>query len=167
MISTLANPKTGYLEFIQRLIHEGDANIECLILSHNNPTLISRLDDAFADKPAVLIDLPQDQWQLHDGKLLRAIQWSVVEGGVKHVILVGDSSAAGQGHLAPSVRANPRALVAGANSIRQQAQDQFREQLLQLVKAMPELNLTGLFYRAESGVFVNYDAESDSFKLLS
>jgi hypothetical protein len=58
-------------------------------------------------------------------------------------------------------------MAQAANSSRQQAQNQFREKLTQLRHALQDLNLTGLFYRAESGVFVNYVEESDSFELLS
>lgn len=177
MIATLSTPTTGYTEFIQQLISESGKSAEFLVLAHNNPTLLARLDDALADRPTVIVDVPQDQWQLDDGDLLGAIQWAAAEGGVEHVVLVGDSSAlqrsAGTWRT-PTAGHDPVALANAANSSRQAAQDEFQSQLTRLrsVPAIAEavsqgkLSVTGLFFRAEAGVFAIYNEKTGSFELL-
>lgn len=182
MIATTPASKTGYTELVQQLIGDTATPVtpaECLILTHNNPVLLSRLDEAIGDRLTILLDVPQHQWCLGHGDLQDSLVWAIQEAGIKHLMLVGDSSAGPKiqttENMASSRRnTDPLSHARAANACRKTAQDHFREQLNQFWECprvgeaarSRNVQITGLFFRAEAGAFSIYDKETDSFALL-
>lgn len=172
------NSKARYGELLRQLLGVQDKPVECLIITHNNETLINSLHAAFGETSAAVLDVPQDQWTMDGGDLHHAILWAIRENGLKRLIVVGDSSAFPRTRLTKHHEAgncrDTLSLAQAANASRKEAQEHFRHQLIELhnsaeiVQAVSahHTEIIGLFYRAEAGTLAAYNAKTDAFELL-
>ena len=92
MISPVAT-KNRHIELLQSMAYDSNTTIDCLLVAHNNALLAERLEMAFSDKSAALLQVPQGNWDLKNGDLVQAIGWAIEECHVQRIVLVGDSSA--------------------------------------------------------------------------
>lgn len=176
MIATVSIPTTDYTSILEQQIGEATTPIECLVVAHNNPVLVNRLEDAFGDERTLLLEVAQGQWDLEGGELKDAISWAVQNGGIKYLIVVGDSSASLRNHRQPVTdMRNPIELALAASTCREAALEAFQHEVNQLCQAdevskllsAGDLEITALFYREEAGVFSLYDEKTNSLQLLS
>ena len=179
--TTGSNPHIAALEPI---LHEAAKPIEYLIIAHNDPLMLQTLCSALGGTSAAILEASQDTWKLSEGDLPEMIEWALQRGEIKHLLLVGHSQAGGsesRASLAATVSADAEpgyakllANVKRQNARNQQARQSFASQVQQMSQipavhtlwASDELAVHGLFYRSESGLFVIYDPNEDSFRPL-
>ena len=186
---TTANP---YIEQLRQSLQQTrPVAVDWLVLAHNDQQLLARLDEAFPDSALAVIALPQHHWQVEDESMTEVVEWAIRELGVKGVLLVGHSQSEeaeesikllggkvkaltsnGTGSFS---NANPlleriRKVQARATRLQQQLAIQLdklsRMTLIQSRLLRRQLQLHGLFYRAESGVFYVYDEQRRDFRPL-
>lgn len=181
-IST-ANPYIHQIR--QSLSHTKPVAVDWLVLAHNDKQLLTQLDEAFLDSLLAVIALPPSRLQVQDERLTELVEWAVAELNVKGVLLVGHSQGEGPeaqvtllGGRAKTLRLNSgesssNSLLERLTKAQQQAvrvQEQLAEQIDWLsrltVIEQERIQLHGLFYRAESGIFYAYDQSQRSFKPL-
>ncbi len=182
----LTNPLISQLDELLR----DQASPDWLVIAHSDAHLIQRISTAL-DEQAVLLAVPQSAWDLNGGRLSEAICWALNTHAITRLMLIGHSQGIAARTAARMVggargQENPvdtppkssyRSLLAGASQAQsqlQQAQHCFAEQFGQLSRlndvaagaAAGSLQLQGLFYLAESGVFFVLDAERQVYYSL-
>jgi carbonic anhydrase len=180
-----------YIHQMRRTLQQHQPGaVDWLVLAHNDSQLLSRVNEAFPHSVLAVIALPQSHWQLDEQRISEAVDWAIQELGVKGVLLVGHS----QGEMAeepirllggksktrmhqPDIAAKSNSLLdrvrktqLRAESLQRQLAGQI-EKLCRLTAVQTHmirhhLQLHGLFYRAESGVFYAYDLQQRNFRPL-
>lgn len=156
-----------------------------LILAHNDPQLLARLNSAFPDNKVAMLPLPQTCWHRNNKMMAEVAAWAIRELNVKGVLLVGHSQGgAPEEKIWPAARNQTRRLSASSSFIERvtnaqiqvaHAQAHFMEQAESLSRTVAiESQLTqkqtsfyGLFYRGESDAFFAYDRRQRSFNPLT
>lgn len=180
-----------YIHQIRRTLQQHQPGaVDWLVLAHNDSQLLSRVDEAFSDSLLAVIALPQSRWQLDEQRIGEAVDWAIQELGVKGVLLVGHS----QGEVPEdtvrllggkvktsrrqtelTVKSQPlfdrvRKTQLRAESLQRQLAGQVeklcRLTVVQTHMIRHQLQLHGLFYRAESDVFYAYDLQQRNFRPL-
>jgi carbonic anhydrase len=186
MTSTISeitcNPHISALE---TALADAKKTIEFLVIAHNDPEMLSALSSAFAGESAVVLEISQNVWDFEGNQLPEAIEWALEVFDIRHLVLAGHTLAGGplsRGSLTASATNKSEQdsygkLIAGArfNNVRNRpAKDRLALQVKQLLE-LPivknrcrngELSVYGLLYRAESGLFMAYDTNQDTFKPL-
>jgi carbonic anhydrase len=179
LVST-ANP---YIHQIRRSLQQAQhVAVDWLVLAHNDARMLKQLDEAFSGGVMAVIALPQGGWQVDDKAMTEAVEWAVEELGVKGVLLVGHSQGGAPegpvkllggksgGLTGGRPAAAPCSLIDRIKSAQSRAahvQSQFAEQVERLSRLIRnQVQLHGLFYRGESGVFCVYDRRQRSFRPL-
>lgn len=182
-------PKLGnpYVLEIEKLLDERSETIESLVISHDDALLTRKLSDCL-NEPTAMLPIPQSTWGFADGLMLEAVCWALREGGFKQLIVVGHSQGGSVSSNAAVVGADNRQLKSeedssGASCSRllagaergqwqlQQAKSYFAEQFQRLLDtpevqnriADGDLHMHGLFYLAESGIFLQFDPNAKDF----
>ncbi len=162
-----------------------------LVIAHSDHQMIQRISRAL-DEQALLLAVPQSSWDWKDGHLAEAITWALDTHSIDRLMLVGHS----QGVLHPtearlvggtaprevvrdlSRESNYDRLLAGVHQTQtqlQHAEQAFADQFTRLsqlagVHARAKagsLQMQGLFYLADSGVFLVLDADRQVYYSLS
>jgi len=183
MIATLRTASTNpHIAELEAVFDEATKPIEWLVIAHNDSRMLKSLFAALNGESAALLEVSQDTWNF--GKeLSETIEWALQQGEIKNLVLVGNSQAGGAESRA-SLAAPPKVdesgyakLLAGVKQLNAQNRDT-QERFASLVQQMSqipvvhnrwssdELAIYGLFYRAESGLFLAYDARTDTFSAL-
>lgn len=155
-----------------------------LILTHNDPQLLARLNGTFPDSTVAMLPLPQNCWHRNNKMMAEVVAWAIRELNVKGVLLVGHSQGgAPEEKIWPASRNQTKRLSASSSFTERvknaqiqvaHAQAHFMEQAESLSRTVAiESQLTqkqtpfyGLFYRGESDAFLAYDRRQRSFKPL-
>lgn len=188
LVST-ANP---YIHKLRRSLQQTrPVAVDWLVLADNDTQLLKHLDEAFPGSMLAVIALPQSRWQMDDQIVAEAVEWAVDELGVKGVLLVGHSQGGapeepvkllgGKAKAITNHGGGPAAAsgslidrVKGAQSRAARVQTQFAQQVHNLSQMAAlrgrltrnQVQLHGLFYRGESGIFCVYDRRQRSFRPL-
>ncbi|TWT78358.1 Carbonic anhydrase [Posidoniimonas polymericola] len=180
-VTTLPIPQNPHAAALEAAIAESARPIECLVVAHNDPKMLSDLTAALDGEAAVVLEASQDVWDFDGEHLPTAIAWAVEQTGLHQVVLVGHTLAGGRQSRASLAAAASRdsyqTLLSGvqqSNTRILAAQERFALQVQQLLQvpqvanrcSSRELSVHGLLYRAESGVFLAYDAGRDTFRPL-
>ncbi len=179
-----------YIEQLRRSLQQvPDVNIDWLVFAHNDAQLLARLDQAFPESVLAVIVLPQNRWQMQEEMMADVITWAIRDVGVKGVLLVGHSQAQEPPEMikllgGKAAKANKKPAKTSTNTLLQRIQkaqtqsadlqNQLATQvdrlshmtLIQSKLIMNEMQLHGLFYRAESGLFYIYDQQHRGFRPL-
>lgn len=188
MTTTLPSRKTNpHIEALQTVFDNSATTIEWLIITHNAPQLVRSLEAALSGCSAAVLQLSEDTWEFRDSELTEGIHWALQRSGIRNLVLVGHSHASGNqtraSLVAPCLEVEGELqnsysrLVSGArltSSRNQNTQRRFALQFQQMSKipmvqdrlSSGELALYGLLYRAEDGLFLAYEAESEGFHPL-
>jgi len=181
-LTTTSNPHIAALESV---FAEATKPIEWLVIAHNDAQMLRSLSSALAGKSAAILELSQDTWDFEDEDLPDTIEWALQQGHLTNLLLAGSSLAGGPMSRASQFASEPISgrgssyvkLLAGvqrSNTRNRAAQARFAEHI-QRMSQIPvvhnrwssgELAVYGLFYRAESGLFLAYDADADTFRPL-
>lgn len=192
MSSVLSDPNqvNPYLRRLQDSSSVFQDSCQCLVISHNDSKLVVRMTQAL-DKYSAMLQLPQPDWDFENPRLVDAIRWALQSVGVRQIALVGHSAVRHSGTLSENGRQESASgesnhseqssfynrLIAGVtqrqNQI-QEAKDIFAEQFLKFLeipdvqqrREQDALVVHGLFYLADSGVFLSFDAQSRTFHPL-
>lgn len=178
-----ANPYINIIRLTMGRTQKTEA--DWLILTHNDPQLLARLNGAFPDNKVAMLPLPQNCWHRNNKMMAEVVAWAMRELNVKGVLLVGHSQGgAPEEKIWPAARNQTKRLSASSSFIERvtnaqsqvaRAQAYFTEQAESLSRTVAiESQLTqknvpfyGLFYRGESDAFLAYDRRQRSFKLLT
>ena len=182
LLHTAANAHIAALESVYG---QAKSPVRWLVIAHNDLRLVNSLSSALADESAAVIQVSQDTWDFKSQGFIETVEWALKQGEVEKLVLVGSSQAAGglsRASLAPakmSAQADTGygKLLAGMhrhNARVCEAQAVFVEQVRELSQIPTvhrrwrngDLDVYGLFYRAESGLFFAYDADTDTFRPL-
>ncbi|MCA9212239.1 MAG: hypothetical protein KDB27_04170 [Planctomycetales bacterium] len=179
LLATTANPQIAELE---NVFGEATKPIEWLVIAHNDSRMLQSLSSALNGESAAILEVSQDNWNFHK-ELSDTIDWALQQGDIKNLVLVGSSQAGGaesRASLATSTKedeSNYSKLLAGVNRVNDENRDA-QERFASLVQQMSQIPVVhnrwssdklavyGLFYRAESGLFLAYDAATDTFRPL-
>ncbi|MCU0959398.1 MAG: hypothetical protein MUF48_04775 [Pirellulaceae bacterium] len=186
MTSTLSRTAVNaHIAALEPVFDQALTPVQWLVIAHNNARVVDSLMSALAGESAAVLEVSQDTWDFHGGELAETIEWALQQGEVAHLVLVGSSQVGGtqiRATRAPAktvAQADARCdkLLAGIHRLAAQhreVQDRFAEQVQQ-VSRIPvvhrrwrggELAVYGLFYRAESGLFLAYDVDTDTYRPL-
>ncbi len=175
-----------HLTSLQSLFADQHAKLDWLVIAHNDPVMTGRLDDVVRGKRAAMLKINQQHWELAGTELPEAVEWSIDQAGVQHLLIVGHSQAdvrppeatwMGDGIdiLQSESPTGYNRLLAGASRVQteiQQVKDHFAAQIdnlcgreqLQAALVAGRLQLHALFYLATSGTFLIYEPASRTFK---
>ena len=172
----------SHIELLNKMIDEQQASVECLIVAHNDATMIRRLTDAFENQEVAVLPVCQGEW---DACLSQIVAWAV-DRGIDHVVIAGHSGSLdstspaliGKGRMSTEndkTESNTldRVLDGAKRTQRQFAECKahFAEQLSQLchreelqgLKVSDDFQLNAMFYLANGGVFLRYSLRDGSF----
>lgn len=159
--------------------------VQWLVIAQDDMRVTNLLSVALSGQSAVVLHVPQDEWDFRSREVAEAIEWALQQGEIRNLVLVGSSQVGDEMGSAVTVPAKKVTqcnsgigkLIAGVQHhigrIRE-VQDAFAEQV-QCLSQIPAvrsrcdvgaLNVCGLLYRPESGVFLAYEPGSNTFQPL-
>ena len=180
-LSQRTNP---HIESLRPVLLDTVNPVEWLVIAHNDPQLLRSFDAAFSGCSAAVLQLSQDSWEFGKSHLSEAISWALREHRVRKLLLVGHLRVCGTPSRAtlvtPGVDGRGDApvgysrLVAGARftSLRNRDGQSRFSQLFNQLTEIPivqdtllrgDLVVRGLVYRAEDGMFLEYDKENEEY----
>lgn len=178
--TTANNPHIAALEHV---FAKSNDTIEWLVITHNDSKMLRSLHFALGDESAAVLEVSQDTWDFEGKQLAETIEWALQQSEIKNLVLVGNSDAKGPESRASLVASKSNAaledgygkLLAGVqskNARRLEAQERLAANVQQASQipvvhnrwSNGELAVHGLFYRAETGFFMAYNTETDSFQ---
>lgn len=181
------NTTNPHIAALETVFDEAENPIEWLLITHNEPRMIQSLSSALSGEQATMLELSQDTWDFAGNDLAETIEWALQNSEIKNVVLVGHSQTAGSASRASLVvpqqtkqddsESGYARLLAGIhrNNVQtRSAQEQFAAHVRQMLQipvlhnrwSSGELAVYGLFYRAEGGLFLAYDADAGTFRPL-
>lgn len=186
MTTTFSAPTTNpHIAALETLFAEATMPIEWLVIAHNDSLMLRSLSSALAGEAAAVLEVSQHEWDFEGEQLPETIEWALQQGQLKHLMLVGNSQAGGPSSRASLVASEETGgnesgcakLLAGVerNHARtRDAQQRFASHVQQMLQipvvhhrwSSGELAVYGLFYRADSGLFLAYDMNANSFHAL-
>ena len=182
--TTTTNP---HIEALEMILDEAPTPVEWLVIAHNDPQMLRSLSSALSGQSAAVLEVSEDTWDLSGQELSETIQWALERCEINNLVVVGHSQTGGVGSQASFVAAQTELetefesghnrLIAGvqrANARNRAAQERFARQVQQMLQipivddrcSKGELTVCALFYRAESGLFLTYNASADTFHAL-
>lgn len=185
-MSTTLSPKTGnsYVAALSKIFDEATTPIRWLVISHNDPQMIRSLSASMANEAVAFLHLSQDTWNFDDDEFIDAIHWALEQDSITNIVLAGSSQAAGSdisvSMTQPDLRQAENGyakLLAGVklqNTRNREASRMFGSQAKQFLqipvvhnaRTKEQLQVHGLFYRVESGLFLAFDFEASEFRPL-
>lgn len=186
MTTTFASTnRNTYIAALESAFDQSTLPVEWLVIAHNDSRLLNALSKALIGEPAAVLQVAQDTWDCAHQELANAIEWALQRGEVKNLIIAGSSHAAAavsRASLVPPKSIDEAddsygKLIVGIhrhNTQSREIEECFARQVEQ-ISQIPSvqshwqdrrLGVYGLFYRAESGLFFNYDKDTRTFQLL-
>ncbi len=182
-----------YIEKLQELLIQQNSNsVDWLVIAHDDSRMIRNLTNAFAESSAAMVQMPQSSWDFGKDEFATTIEQSVRQASIAHIVLVGHSEGVLSSETIRFFKNFPRRTNAGPGSLDatynrllnrakqaqnglQRAKNHFAQQFDHLSKIPGvknrllnnELQLHGLLYIAESGVFLCYDTINKKFVPLT
>ena len=186
MIRTLTKKNTNtHIAALEYVLAKAQRPVQWLVIAHNDARLVRSVSSALKGQSAAVLEVSQDTWDFEDKEFVEAIEWAMQQEDIRQLVLVGSSQAGGAASRASLVsdgvdvqgKVGYERLLANVKqkSIRSaEAQEEFAGQVQQLSQlpilhdkvSNQELELYGLLYRPETGLFSHYDADKDTFQVL-
>lgn len=186
MSSTLLyKAQNEHIAALESSFEQATAPVQWLVIAHDDSRLMHLLSSALAGQSAVVLHMPQDEWDFRSKSFAETVEWALQQGEIRNLVLVGSSQAGDAARPAVTVPAQKETqcnsgigkLIAGVHghvARNREVQSAFAEQVrcLSQVPAVrgrcddAVLNVCGLLHRPESGVFVVYEPGSDTFHPL-
>lgn len=183
MSATLFHSSTNeYITALESVLRLTSSPVRWLLITHDGVRLPISFSSRLRSESAAILQVSQDKWAFDRGDFVEMVEWALSQGQIENLVLVGTSQAVGD--TVRAALADPQSnhdadssygrLVAGVkhHAVRtQRAQKVFSEQFQHLMQIPVvhsdwregSLDIYGLFYREESGVFLQYDFENDDF----
>lgn len=168
-----------YVAALIQAFQETPVALEYLVIAHTDARLVNAISSALTGHASAILEVPQGRWAFGDSDLSKALKWAVENLAIEHLVLVGSSggpNAQSRVTLTTNDESAPSGfekMVLGAQRVQAQAkaaQEWFASKNVELKQQVvqnhfpnggPEVQ--GLIYRPESGVFLRYDSESDTY----
>ncbi|MEZ6050774.1 MAG: hypothetical protein R3C02_05180 [Planctomycetaceae bacterium] len=187
MSSMLSNSSTNeHIIAIESAFDRADSPVRWLVITHHDLRLISKLSTALMGQSAAMLQISQDAWDFKRMEFVETVEWALLQGEVENLVLLGTSQAvgssmrigltdskmgsgydAGEGKLVTKVMQNIDRTRRALDVFSDHLQNLMQIPVVNSAWRDGELNVYGLFYRAESGSFLRYDADLDGFQPLS
>lgn len=177
--------KSPHIEALESVFSKASKPVEWLVIAHNDAQMLRSLSSALTGESAAVLEVSQDNWNFQDKQLPEAIEWTLQRGEIRNLVLVGNSHAGGsecRASMFASEATNGNQfdyakLIAGVehdNTRNRDAQKRFAAHVQQMLRipvvhnhwSNGELQVYGLFYRAENGLFLAYNVDVDAFRPL-
>ncbi|MFK8111908.1 MAG: carbonic anhydrase [Rubripirellula sp.] len=174
-----------HIESLETAFAESAATVDWLVIAHSDALMLRCLASALSGESAAVLALPQPVWEFDGGEFTGAIEWAIQQGNIKNLLLVGHSQAGGTTSRVSIVSSDAKqtpqndygkllASVGKKNEENQIARSEFASQVQEFCQipgvrqqqADGELTVHGLFYCAESGLFLAYEAETGKYRAL-
>lgn len=178
------------IESLQVVIEQVNEPLDWLVVAHNDPRMLKSLSRAMHGKSAAILEVSQDTWDFSAGPLSDTIRWSLEQGRVRNILIVGHSMASGSscrislvGETAgkadnATVSDSYARLLEGVqrnNERNRTAQTNFASHVLRVMRLVETTPLQssengavcGLFYRADCDLFLKYNPDSNEFQTLA
>ena len=171
-----------HISALKAVFAQATRPIQWLVIAHNDPRLVSSLVSAFDGQSAAVLQVSQDTWDFDSKDFKEMIEWALHQGDIRDVVLVGSSQPNGATSRASLVTARPNAPEKGGyarllarlrqhNAHMSEVQEEFADHVQKLSQlpvvrgcwSLGQLAVSGLFYRAETGLFLHYDAAANTF----
>ena len=178
--------QNAYLDQIGELPKEQKQSSTWLIIAHDEPSLVHKLQDALVDSQAILLRVPQSHWKRDRELIEQAVEETLKSSAVQQIALVGHSQASPtvcksqllgetSGQQNGDVQDSYKRLMRGvqtAQTQREQAKQDVIQQYNYLASTScvagpegsesPELH--AFFYMAETGLFLKFNPDTQSFE---
>lgn len=173
-----------YLNALQKVIDEVTNPIECLVIADRDPQLIRSLSASLDDEKTAFLNVAQEYWDFSDQEFADAIEWILQQGTITNVVLAGTSQMVRDKITALSTRSDSLKAEVGYNKLlagverqnirNREAASWFVSQVQELLRvpaiykywSEKQLQVHGLFYRVESGLFLAYNLETHELRPL-
>lgn len=181
MNSMLTDTTTdGHIATLETAFQLAETPVQWLVISHDDQRMINSLASAFKGESAAMLPLSQDMWEFTSRQFTETVEWALQRDEVENLVLAGSSQVAGRMSDVPSTGScdnHDSSIVARVqrhNARSQAMQEAFAKQIQQL-SLIPivhsrwrsgMLGIYGLYFRAECGVFMQYDVKKEAFSPL-
>lgn len=177
MKRTSTNP---LLDSLQQAWRKSGGKAKWLVIAHDDDRLVNSLASAFVEESACVLTIRQGEWDFRHDELAEVMEWAVRQDSLKHLVVVGHSEAESAPQEIRSIRSGIDAsgsydrLRQGVRQNVLQTRDsrlQFAQRVNELVSLSglseaaetPQLSVHGLFFLADSALFLYYDAAQREF----
>jgi carbonic anhydrase len=186
IMTSTAISTNSHIASLEKTFDQARSPIEWLVIAHRDPRMLRSLSAILEGQSAAILEVSQDEWNWSEGELSSAIEWVLQRKEIRNLVLVGHSQVGGTASRSYLLSADPSQtsdqenngyvrLLAGVRRVQSQshhAQMRFAADVQQFLQIPPvyrrwtlgELELHGLFFRAESGLFLTYDPDADTFR---
>jgi len=186
MINRLSFPSQNlHIAALKRAFAQALQPIQCLAIAHREPRLVKSLSTTLAGHSTAVLEVSQDTWDFNSHEFTETVEWAFRNGDIRMIVLAGSSQSGGAASRASLVAAKPQVrqesgyarLLAGVQRHHAriaEVQEEFAGHI-QRLSHLPivhsrwirnQLAVCGLFYRAETGVFLRFEAETETFELM-
>ncbi|TWU29994.1 hypothetical protein [Bythopirellula polymerisocia] len=182
MITTRAHaPESIFVDSRFEILDNSSASIETLVIALDDPYLIRCLRESLSNESAALLPISEDSLNQDGQSLAQEIERALHKLDLSSIVFVGHSMSrwACRKGVSSSTGGNGdfSSVISGVKHFQSQSQEsqkRFVSQFQQLAEIpviasrvnCEELAISGLFYRAESGLFLAYDPALDQFQPL-
>lgn len=164
----------AFIEALEPVFDNVEKPVETIVIADMDEKLLRSLSHALGDRPAAVLGVSSDRWDLQDRQFSEMVEWALQQSDIQSLVLAGnpgvniaahDSSSEG-GYAGKLKDAQER------NAGRRASQEQLASCLQQL-SGIPvihdrwsngELAVFGLFYLSETGFFLTCNAGSSVFR---
>lgn len=174
----------AYLDHVLSLPEDERQASTWLIITHDDPRLVQKIQDAMVGEQAVLLQIPQSHWKRDRGLLTQAIRETLRNSAVTQVAVVGHSQASAAecqsqvvgttscAQESVSDQSYQRLMIGlqNAQAQREFAKAEVVEQFQHFCAASDDFDTEGdikwhaFFYMAESGLFLKFDSQAGRFE---
>lgn len=184
MSMTLTIQKCPNATLLENAFRTATRPINWLVITHNDPQLLHALKSGMKDESAAFLTVSQESWDFEDPEFAEAIDRGLHQADIQQLLLVGGPRAVPsfdhsvQPETAQEATTGYAKLLAGAKLVNKRDR-QSREWLAQQTKMLlrvpavhtrwsnGKLDVTGLYHRSESGLFLAYDVNRDRYHALT
>ena len=171
---------------LESMVTRGLKTADCLVLSHQDEVLTNRIAPVMDGLDSLLLEQPQSHWDFGQSDLVPTISWAIEEAEIHSLYICGHSLANSKTlpvHIANSAPSESifrsesvpilERVLENQNRL-QDAKRLFASQVDQLLEipAVDEtvqnggLKVHALFFLAQAGAFMSYDANTSEFQPL-
>jgi hypothetical protein len=162
----VTNPHVAALE---RAFGQTSSPVEWLVISHNDFRLERSLSSALAGRSAAVLQVPQETWDFQSRDLIEAVEWALQQAACRAALTApttATGAVSGYRKLLAEMQHETSRIRAVRNRFAMQVQQLSQIPVVHSRWRDGELAVYGLFYRSESGLFLQYDVERDTFHPL-
>ncbi len=160
-----------HLKLLQTQVDQFDRNVDCLIIGHNDPEMITRLKNAKKNNCVAVSRTTQSEW---DSCLPEIVGWAA-DAGIDEVLIVGHShgytpteesslDVGSTDRIQSGIRRYSYEISESRRHFARQMANLIESDELKDKECSDNFRLLALYFIAESGSFVRYNISSETFE---